>query len=121
MEVLWILDSLNPDKPALAPVVVPGLKHTEQITHALCEIIHAFNICETTNPILGLYMEFLLSENHGIAFSARQAICRVLKPRGKRRRVYIPSPPHCITPPESKWTYLVTLILLLWSLVIFFY
>lgn len=100
VEVMWLLRSLNPDKTALAPVIVPGLKHTEQLVHAIVDIIHAFNSCECTTT-LAIYLQLLLSEDQLIAFNARQAICRVLKPRGKRRRVFIPSPPHCITPPEK--------------------
>lgn len=100
VEVMWLLHSLNPDKPALAPVVVPGLKHTEQLVHAIVEIIHAYNICDASAPI-AIYLQLLLSEDPLIAFSARQAICKVLKPKGKRRRVFIPSTPHCVTPPEK--------------------
>ncbi|KAK9707802.1 hypothetical protein QE152_g27615 [Popillia japonica] len=110
MDVLWLLHSLNPENPTLVPVVVPGLKHTEQVVHALVEIVHAFNSCDTySNITLAVYLQLLLCEDPTIAFSAKQdptiafsakqAICRVLKPKFKRRRVYIPSPPHCSSPP----------------------
>lgn len=103
VEVMWLLHSLNPDKPALAPVIVPGLKHTEQLVYSIVEVVHAFNACDSRDGVtIAVYMQLLLSEDQQIAFTARQAICRVLRPRTKRRRVFIPSPPHCITPPEHK-------------------
>lgn len=104
MDVLWILHSLNPENPTLAPVVVPGLKHTEQVVHALVEIVHAFNSCDTySNITIAVYLQLLLCEDTTIAFSAKQALCRVLKPKCRRRRVFIPSPPRCSSPPPSKF------------------
>lgn len=103
MDVLWILHSQNPENPALAPVVVPGLKHTEQLIYALVEIVHAFNSCDAySNITIAVYLQLLLCEDPVIAFSAKQALNRVLKPKSRRRRVFIPSPPHCGTPPGSK-------------------
>ncbi|CAH1990558.1 unnamed protein product [Acanthoscelides obtectus] len=100
MDVLWLLHSLNPEIPALAPVVVQGLKHTEQVVHALVEIVHAFNSCDTySNITIGVYLQLLLCKDSMIAFSAKQALSKVLKPKTKRRRVFIPSPPHCVSPP----------------------
>lgn len=99
MEVLWRLHSLNPEVPGLAPVVVQGLKHTEQVVHALIEIVHAFNSCDTYSRItVGFYLQLLLCKDPLIAFSAKQAIIKVIKPKTKRRRVHIPSPPHCASP-----------------------
>ncbi|RZB39229.1 zf-UBR domain containing protein [Asbolus verrucosus] len=103
MDVLWILHSLNPENPNLAPVVVPGLKHTEQVIHALVEIVHAFNSCDTySNITMAVYLQLLLCKDPAIAFSAKQALSKVLKPKVRRRRVFIPSPPHCATPPAAK-------------------
>lgn len=103
MDVLWLLHSLNPEVPTLAPVVVQGLKHTEQVVHALVEIVHAFNSCDTySNVTIGVYLQLLLCKDPQIAFSARQALSKVLKPKTRRRRVFIPSPPHCISPPPPK-------------------
>lgn len=99
MDVLWLLHSLNPEIPPLAPVVVQGLKHTEQIIHALVEIVHAFNSCDTySNVTIGVYLQLLLYKDPMIAFSTKQALSKVLKPKIKRRRVYIPSPPQCVSP-----------------------
>ncbi|XP_008200345.2 E3 ubiquitin-protein ligase UBR4 isoform X1 [Tribolium castaneum] len=100
MDVLWILHSLMPENANLAPVVVPGLKHTEQVIHALVEIVHAFNSCDTySNITMAVYLQLLLCKDLAIAFSAKQALSKVLKPKARRRRVFIPSPPHCTTPP----------------------
>ncbi|XP_015606097.1 protein purity of essence isoform X2 [Cephus cinctus] len=110
MDVLWSLHLAYPKNMALAPVVVPGLTHTEAIIHAIVEIIHAFTTCdiEGNTPLAAkLYLQLLLCSDTTVSFSAKQAIIRVLRPRYKRRRVYIPSPPHCSTPgvatePEEK-------------------
>lgn len=107
MDVLWILHSLNPENPTLAPVVVPGLKHTEQVVHALVEIVHAFNSCDTySNITIAVYLQLLLCEDTVIAFSAKQALCRVLKHKCRRRRVYIlPSPPRCSSAQGSQYLF----------------
>ncbi|CAH0559665.1 unnamed protein product [Brassicogethes aeneus] len=103
MDVLWLLHSLNPENPTLAPVVVPGLKHTEQVIYALVEIVHAFNSCDTySNITIGVYLQLLLCSDSVIAFSAKQALCKVLKPKVRRKKVFIPSPPHCPSPPIGK-------------------
>lgn len=101
MEILWSLHMAYPKNMALAPVVVPGLTHTEGTVHAIVEIIHAFTICDVENNTAiaaKLYLQLLLSSDTTISFSAKHAIIRVLRPRYRRRRVYIPSPPNCSTP-----------------------
>lgn len=101
MDVLWALHMAYPKNMALAPVVVPGLTHTEATIYAMVEIIHAFTACDVeNNTVLAakLYLQLLLSSDTAVSFSAKQAIIRVLRPRFKRRRVYIPSPPNCSTP-----------------------
>ena len=101
MDVLWALHAAYPKNMALAPVVVPGLTHTEATIYAIVEIIHAFTIydVEGNTPLAAkLYLQLLLSSDTSISFSAKHAIIRVLRPRYKRRRVFIPSPPRCSTP-----------------------
>ncbi|XP_014236597.1 protein purity of essence isoform X3 [Trichogramma pretiosum] len=97
MEVMWLLHCAYPKNLALAPVVVPGLTHTDAVVHAIIEIIHAFTICDMNGfaPIAAkLYLQLLLCCDTAISFNAKQAIIKVLRPRYKRRRVHIPSPPH---------------------------
>ncbi|XP_011314104.1 protein purity of essence isoform X2 [Fopius arisanus] len=104
MDVFWTLHMAYPKNLALAPVVVPGLTHTEAITYALVEIIHSFTMCDiewNSGLAARLYLQLLLSSDTAVSFSAKQAIIRVLKPRYKKRRVYVPSPPHCSTPGVS--------------------
>lgn len=101
MDVLWDLHIAYPENMAFAPVVVHGLTHTEATIHTIVEIIHAFTTSDVENntPLAAkLYMQLLLCPDPAVSFSAKQAIVRVLRPRCKRRRVYIPSPPHCGTP-----------------------
>ncbi|XP_069695727.1 E3 ubiquitin-protein ligase UBR4 isoform X2 [Periplaneta americana] len=101
MEAMWLLHQAHPANMALAPVCVPGLTHVEATVHAIVEIIHAFTTCDmegTVGMAAKLYLQLLLSEDTSVSFSAKQAIIRVLRPRLRRRRVLIPSPPHCSTP-----------------------
>ncbi|XP_056641011.1 E3 ubiquitin-protein ligase UBR4 isoform X2 [Diorhabda sublineata] len=100
IDVLWYLHSSKPEIPSLSLVVAQGLKHTEQIVHALVEIVHAFNSSDTySNITIAIYLQLLLCSDPLIAFSAKQALSVVLKPKAKRRKVFIPSPPHCVSPP----------------------
>ena len=94
MEVLWKLQGVHPQNLALAPVVIPGLRHTDAIVHAVVEIIHAFTICdiEGFTPIAAkLYSKLLLCSDPAINFTAKRALIRTLRPRYKRRRVNIPN------------------------------
>ncbi|XP_063828894.1 E3 ubiquitin-protein ligase UBR4 [Ostrinia nubilalis] len=74
-----------------------GLRHAEHTLHALADTVHAFQLhadpecVEFGNQI---YLSLLLAEDQSISFGAKAALMRVLRPRVKRRRVYIPSPPN---------------------------
>lgn len=101
MDVLWQLLECSPKNMARAPVCKPGLTHIEAVVQALVEIFHAFTCCglaATINEASKQYTDLLLSNNLQISFSAKLALIRVLRPRPKRRRVFIPSPPNCSTP-----------------------
>ncbi|KAK3907858.1 E3 ubiquitin-protein ligase UBR4, partial [Frankliniella fusca] len=101
MSILWKLHGCHPSNLALAPVCVPGLTHVEATVHAMVEIIHAFTLSDMEGTIglaAQMYREMLMHSDPAVSFSAKQAMCRVLRTRSRRRRVYIPSPPHCSTP-----------------------
>ncbi|CAH0393187.1 unnamed protein product [Bemisia tabaci] len=108
LDVFWRLHKARPINPALASVCLPGLTHVETTVYAIVEIIHAFTLNDHSDATISMatkyYMDLLLCEDTTISFSAKQAIIRVLRPRIRRRRVYIPSPPHCSTPDMEKPT-----------------
>ncbi|XP_039287887.1 protein purity of essence [Nilaparvata lugens] len=103
-EILWRLHQCRPPNIALASVCVPGLTHVEAIVHSMVEIVHAFTLVDQSETCIAmaskLYLDLLLCEDTAVSFSAKQAFVRVLRPRSRRRRVFIPSPPHCTTPGE---------------------
>lgn len=82
--------------------LLSGLTHVETTVQAIVEIIHAFTTCdpENTVPIAAqLYLELLLCEDTTISFSAKQALVRVLRPRGQVPRI-VTTQPHCTIPSE---------------------
>ena len=74
----------------------------EATVQAVVEIIHAYTVCSLNAVPLAvrLYTELLLCTDTSVSFGAKQALIRVLRPRHKRRKVFIPSPPRCSTPGE---------------------
>ncbi|CAH1787172.1 unnamed protein product, partial [Owenia fusiformis] len=101
LDAFWRLHGSKPANPALAPVCMPGLSHVEATVSALVEIMHAFTSYNQSSVHLAakLYARMmLLSDDLSVSFSCKQAMIRVLRPRHKRRRVFIPSPPRCSTP-----------------------
>lgn len=103
MEAFWALHSAKPANPMLAPVCLPGLAHVDATVGALVEIIHAFTISDFDNVPLStkLYVKMLLCPDQQVSFSCKQAMIRCLRPRHRRRRVFIPSPPRCSSPGEK--------------------
>ncbi|XP_075228020.1 E3 ubiquitin-protein ligase-like protein poe isoform X3 [Lycorma delicatula] len=101
-EVLWRLHQIRPSNIALASVCIPGLTRVEATVHSVVEIVHAFTLVDQSENCISmaskLYLDLLLCQDTIVSFSAKQAFIRVLRPRLKRRRVFIPSPPHCTTP-----------------------
>ncbi|XP_052093919.1 E3 ubiquitin-protein ligase UBR4-like [Mytilus californianus] len=99
-EAFWKLHSAKPANSMLAPVCLPGLSHVDATVSALVEIINAFTLCDldTANLATKLYVRFLMSPVQTVSFACKQAIIRSLRPRHRRRRVFIPSPPRCSSP-----------------------
>lgn len=79
-----------------------GLTHVEATVHCVVEVIHAFTLVDSSDSTVSLavrlYLSLLLCPDMSVSFSARQALITVLRPRLRRRRVYIPSPAHCSSP-----------------------
>ncbi|KAG6463209.1 hypothetical protein O3G_MSEX013740 [Manduca sexta] len=74
-----------------------GLRHAEHTLHALADVIHAFQLHADNECIeFGnqIYLSLLLAEDQNISFGTKAALMRVLRPRVKKRRVFIPSPPN---------------------------
>ncbi|XP_054157835.1 E3 ubiquitin-protein ligase UBR4-like [Oppia nitens] len=104
-DIFWKLYSLRPNNPLTATIARGGLVHIEETVQALVEIIHSFALADVDNniEIAGkLYLKLLLCEDTIVSFCAKQSLIRVLRPRTRKRRVYIPSPPHCETPHEHQ-------------------
>ncbi|RWS17081.1 E3 ubiquitin-protein ligase UBR4-like protein [Dinothrombium tinctorium] len=99
-EAFWKLYNMRPSNPLLPTVAPRGLVHCDATVQALVEIIHAFTLVDVSNIDIAaqLYMKFFLCKDPVISFGAKQALVRVLRPKTRKRRVFIPSPPHCETP-----------------------
>ncbi|CAL1532573.1 unnamed protein product [Lymnaea stagnalis] len=95
VEIFWRLHSAKPSNPMLAPVCLPGLTNIDVTVSSLIEVIHGFTLCDPDCVQLATkhYVRMLLSQDPAVSFSCRHTLIRVLRPRHKRRRVYIPSPP----------------------------
>ncbi|XP_041973883.1 protein purity of essence isoform X2 [Aricia agestis] len=97
--VLWKLAACRAAAVAggAGGVLTYGLRHVEHTLHALADTVHAFQLHADSEMIdFGnqIYLSLLLAEDQTISFGAKSALMRVLRPRVKRRRVYIPSPPN---------------------------
>ncbi|BFZ02848.1 hypothetical protein BsWGS_05885 [Bradybaena similaris] len=95
VDAFWRLHAAKPANPMLAPVCLPGLMNLDVTVGALVEVIHAFTLCDPECVQLATkhFVRMLLSPDPVVSFACKQALIRVLRPRHKRRRVYIPSPP----------------------------
>ncbi|VVD06116.1 unnamed protein product [Leptidea sinapis] len=102
--VLWRLAECRREARGPPGLLVYGLRHVEHTLHALADVVHAFQLhahpdcIEFGNQI---YLSLLLAEDQDISFGAKTALMRVLRPRVKRRRVYIPSPPNTPAGPST--------------------
>ncbi|XP_061383112.1 E3 ubiquitin-protein ligase UBR4 isoform X4 [Danaus plexippus] len=97
ISVLWKLAACRNRAGGPPGILSYGLRHSEHTLHALADTIHAFQLHADSDCIdFGneIYISLLLAEDQSISFGTKAALMRVLRPRIKRRRVYIPSPPN---------------------------
>ncbi|XP_026324095.1 E3 ubiquitin-protein ligase UBR4 isoform X3 [Hyposmocoma kahamanoa] len=95
--VLWRLAACRSATGGAPGILSYGLRHADHTLHALADTVHAFQLNADPDCIdFGnqIYLSLLLAEDQSISFGAKTALMRVLRPRVKRRRVYIPSPPN---------------------------
>jgi E3 ubiquitin-protein ligase UBR4 len=97
----WQLLSCQPVNALAGTLGQPGITHIEATVQAIIEIFHAFtSVDQELVPFATqLYSQFLIADNAQVCFAAKQALIRSLRPRIRRRRVFIPSPPTCSSPP----------------------
>ena len=91
----WDLLGSSPVNNMVGTLGQCGLSHVEATVHALIDILHAFTTVDlaTVPTVSNIYVQFLIADNLQVSFAAKQAIIRVLRPRLRRKRVFIPSPP----------------------------
>ncbi|KAJ8734252.1 hypothetical protein PYW07_014803 [Mythimna separata] len=96
--VLWRLAACRSSTAQPPGILSYGLRHPEHTMHALADTVHAFQLHAAEPECIEfgnqIYLSLLLAEDQAISFGAKAALMRVLRPRVKRRRVYIPSPPN---------------------------
>ena len=98
MEIFYVLHIIRPHKPELWPVLMPGLRNTENVVFAFIEIIHSYVMTEFANlnsvrPLIDLDFHFLFSDDQAIAFTARNAISKVLKTRERKKKLLVSNSP----------------------------
>lgn len=121
-DMFWHLLAARPANPMIAPACLPGLTHVDATVGALVDVIHAFTLCDLENIglatklytrlllhpvslILHLSLNSFVSLDHPVvlqdptvSFACKHALLRALRPKHRRRKVFIPSPPRCSTP-----------------------
>ena len=97
----WHLLASQPANASAGTLGQPGITHVEATVQTVIDIIHAFtSVDHDLVPFAApLYARFLIAENTQVCFAAKQALIRALRPKIRKRKVFIPSPPHCATPP----------------------
>ncbi|KAJ6631770.1 Protein purity of essence [Pseudolycoriella hygida] len=101
MVLLKGLYSITPNYELQSSIVRVGLSHTESTIHCLVEIIYAFALSDQklVDRMTSFLVQLLLDKSSVISHSTKQAMIRLLRPRGvKRRKVLIGSPPDCPSP-----------------------
>lgn len=112
MQLLHELYEITPNYELQSSIVKIGLSHTEATVHCLVEIIYAFALSDpqSIDLMTKFFVQLLLDNSPIISHSAKHAMIRLLRPRIKRRRVHIGSPPACTTPTPSTSTHPNTIV-----------
>ena len=97
----WQLLSSQPMNTLAGTLGQPGITHVEATVQAIVEVLHAFTAVdhELIPFTARIYADFLTADNAQVCFAAKQALIRALRPKIRRRRVFIPSPPRRASPP----------------------
>ena len=81
----WHLLNSRPLNIGVCTLGQPGITHVEATVQALVEIFHAFTTVdmESVEFATQLYAKFLLAEDVSVAFAAKQALVRALRPKAR--------------------------------------
>uniref|UniRef100_A0A182FS89 Uncharacterized protein n=2 Tax=Anopheles albimanus TaxID=7167 RepID=A0A182FS89_ANOAL len=103
MTLMKELYQITPAFEEPVAIVKRGLCHVEAVIYSLVEIIYAFALAdsEQIEKMTKFFVSLLLDPAPIISHSAKQAMIRLLRPKVKRRKVLIESPPVCSTPVPS--------------------
>lgn len=107
LDIMWLFLKGRPKNPAISSVLVRGLTHVESVIHAMVDVLQQLLMSDNVEDVVKLvsaaYSRLLLTQDVQLSSIAKQAIIRVLRPRFKKRRVFIPTPPVCThTPPRQE-------------------
>jgi len=96
-ETFWKLYCMRPKNPLLTSVGSLGLVQVEATVQSLVEIILSFALIDLNNigTASNLLMKLFLCKNPVISFGAKQSFIRLLRPKTRKRKVFIPSLPLC--------------------------
>ncbi|KAI5699920.1 hypothetical protein M8J75_011084 [Diaphorina citri] len=105
LDTMWFFLKARPKNPAISSVVVRGLTHVESVIHAMVDVLQQLlmsdNVEDVVKVVSTAYSDLLLTQDVQLSSTAKQAIIRVLRPRFKKRRVFIPTPPVCTHTPSA--------------------
>lgn len=81
----WHLLASRPPNTEVGTLGQPGITHVEATVQALVEILHAFTTVDMDSVDFAtqIYAKFLLAEDVSVAFAAKQALVRALRPKVK--------------------------------------
>jgi E3 ubiquitin-protein ligase UBR4 len=89
LATFWRLLDEIPANSASGGLGQPGLTHVELTVQFLVDILHALTLADMehmASVTAGHYIKFLLCPDQRVAFSARAAIVRAVRPKPKKRR-----------------------------------